>query len=204
VEGLKDDFTRYGRNALAVTRFDRAGDRRVHMEDFAQILGAVGDEKHSKANVETMTRLCARFVPDPNGAVLEMVRRIVVDLMLGNGDNHLKNSSFLYPDGRAPILSPAYDIVPMAFFRSKGELALSFDGKRSFERITGHDFERMAGHVDMSPRAIMREVAHTIERACDAWPKIIADLPWPRTVTRTLAARWPRLALFEGRNNAFG
>ena len=101
-------------------------------------------------------------------------------------------------------MSPAYDIVPTVFFQSEGELALSFGGKRSFERITGHDFERMASYVDMSPRAIMREVAHTIERACDTWPKIIPDLPWPRTVTRTLAARWLGLPLFKDRKNPFG
>jgi serine/threonine-protein kinase HipA len=173
------------------------------MEDFAQILSAVGNQKYSKANVETMARLCARFTPDPNGAVLEMVRRIVVDLMLGNGDNHLKNSTFVYPDARTPTLSPAYDIVPTVFFQPQDELALAFGGKRSFERITPHEFERMAGYVEMSGRAIMREVEKTIEHASDAWPKIIKDLPWPRTVTRTLAARWPRLKLFEGRRNPF-
>jgi serine/threonine-protein kinase HipA len=203
LEGLKEDFTRYGRNALAVSRFDRTGERRVHMEDFAQILGAVGNQKYSKANVETMARLCARFTPDPNGAVLEMVRRIVVDLMLGNGDNHLKNSTFLYPDGRTPTLSPAYDIVPTVFFQPRDELALSFGGKRSFERITTHEFDRMAGYVEVSARAIMREVEKTIERASDAWPKMMADLPWPKSVTRTLAARWSKLALFEGRRNPF-
>lgn len=203
VAGLKDDFLRYGRNVLVVSRFDRQGERRVHMEDFAQILGAVGNQKYSKANVETMVRLCARFTPDPNGAVLEMVRRITVDLMLGNGDSHLKNSSFVYPDGRTPTLSPAYDIVPTVFFQPNDQMALPFGGKKSFERISNREFERMASYVDVSAKAILREVTRTIERANDTWPELLKDLPWPKAVTKTLAARWGTLAICGEKNNPF-
>jgi serine/threonine-protein kinase HipA len=198
VEGINPDFLRLGKNVLAVTRFDRSADSRIHMEDFAQILGAVGDQKYSKANVETMVRLCSRFTSDPHGAVLEMVRRIVVDIMLGNGDNHLKNSSFIYPDGRTPALSPAYDIVPTVFFAPRDELALKFEGKRNFERITGHAFARMAGYVDVNPKVIVREIERTVERANETWPQLLKRLPWPKAVTKTLGERWSTLALFEG------
>jgi serine/threonine-protein kinase HipA len=204
IVGLRKEFTRHGKNALAVTRFDRNGERRVHMEDFAQILGAVGNQKYSKANVETMVRLVSRFTPDPAAAVLEMVRRIVVDLMLGNGDSHLKNTSFIYPDGRTPTLSPAYDIVPTVFFQPEDKLALSFGGKRNFERITEHEFERMAGYVDVNPKAIIKEIAQTVERANDTWPKLLKGLTWPKALGKTLTARWPRLALFEGQKSPFG
>ena len=203
IAGLKNEFLQYGKNVMVVTRFDRASERRVHMEDFAQILGAVGNQKYSKANVETTARLCARFTLDPNGTVLEMVRRIVVDLMLGNGDNHLKNSSFLYPDGRTPTLSPAYDIVPTVFFQPEDGLALPFGGKRNFEHIASREFERMAGYVDVNAKAILREVTRTIERANDTWPTLLKDLSWPKAVTKALAARWPRLALCEGTANPF-
>jgi serine/threonine-protein kinase HipA len=200
---VRGDFLRWGKSVLAVSRFDRQSDRRIHTEDFAQILGAVGNQKYSKANVETTVRLVARFTPDPASSVLEMVRRIVVDIMLGNGDAHLKNTSFIYPDGRTPILSPAYDIVPTVFFQPKDSLALNFGGKRGFERITAHEFERMAGYVDVSGRAILREVAATIERAHEAWPTILKELPWPEGLKQVLAARWPRLALFRDKANPF-
>lgn len=204
IEGIKYDFLRLGKNVLAVTRFDRDGASRVHMEDFAQILGAVGNQKYSKANVETMVRLCSRFTPDPHRAVLEMVRRIVVDIMLGNGDNHLKNTSFLYPDGRTPTLSPAYDIVPTVFFQPLDDLALKFGGKRNFERIALHEFDRMAGYVDVSPKVIAREISRTVERASDTWPALLRELPWPKSLAKTLADRWPKLALFHEQKNPFG
>ena len=187
---------------LAVTRFDReGGDRRIHAEDFAQILGAIGDQKYRKANVETMVHLASRFTSDPVASVLEMVRRIVIDLMLGNGDSHLKNTSFIYPDGKTPTLSPAYDIVPTVFFNPKDDLALKFGGKRKFENIRTHEFERLANYVDVNPRVITREIDHTVERANDAWPDILKDLPWPKSLGKALAARWPHLALFEGMRN---
>jgi serine/threonine-protein kinase HipA len=203
VEGVNPAFLRLGKNVLAVTRFDRSADKRIHMEDFAQIVGAVGNQKYTKTNLETVVNLCSRFTPDPHEAVLEMIRRIVVDLMLGNGDNHLKNTSFLYPDGRTPTLSPAYDIVPTVFYQPKDDLALRFGGKKAFESITLHEFERMASYVDINPKVVVREIELTIERASDAWPKLTNELPWPKAVTKTLAARWPRLTMFEDKKNPF-
>ncbi len=203
VEGLRPEFLRPGKNVLAVERFDRDGERRIHMEDFAQILGAVGDQKYSKANVETMVRLVSRFTPDPVGGVLEMVRRIVVDIMIGNGDSHLKNTSFLYPDGRTPALSPAYDIVPTVFFQNEDTMALRLGGKKSFEGITPHNFERMAGYVDVSPRVLLREIKRTVDRANETWPNLLGDLPWSRGIKKTMSARWQQLPLFEGEKNPF-
>ena len=45
------------------------------------------------------------------GGTYEFVRRLVFSVLIGNGDTHLKNWSLLYPDGRTPVLSPAYDFV---------------------------------------------------------------------------------------------
>lgn len=203
VDGISKEFLQKGAYVLAVTRFDRKGENRIHAEDFAQILGAVGDQKYRKANTETMVRLVSRFTPDPNEGVLEMVRRIVVDLMLGNGDSHLKNTSFIYPDGRTPELSPAYDIVPTIFYRRDDDLTLRFGGKKKFESITRHEFERMAGYVEVSPKAIAREIAATVERANSSWPRLLKELPWPKSATKALAERWPKLPLFDGDKNPF-
>jgi serine/threonine-protein kinase HipA len=49
-------------------------------------------------------------------AVHELLRRLVVNELLGNPDMHLKNIGLIYPDGVAPALSPAYDVVAYAAF----------------------------------------------------------------------------------------
>lgn len=41
----------------------------------------------------------------------QAVRRLVVNILLGNGDAHLKNFSLIYRDPKKPDLAPAYDIV---------------------------------------------------------------------------------------------
>lgn len=45
-----------------------------------------------------------------------MIDRIVLNILVGNGDAHVKNWTFIYPDGSRPQLSPAYDIVPTVLY----------------------------------------------------------------------------------------
>src|SRR3546814_5994163 len=51
-------------------------------------------------------------------AVHELLRRMVVNEMLGNPDMHLKNLGLVYPDGKTPRLAPAYDIVGYAAYHA--------------------------------------------------------------------------------------
>jgi hypothetical protein len=80
-------------------------------------------------NQETLLRSIKRFSVDPIGDVLEVLRRLVVDIVLGNCDGHLKNWFFIYPDGRHPRLSPAYDIVSTISYL-QDTMALRFYGAK--------------------------------------------------------------------------
>lgn len=45
-------------------------------------------------------------------AALEFVRRLVLTVITGNGDMHLKNWSLIYPgNGDKPVLAPIYDVL---------------------------------------------------------------------------------------------
>jgi hypothetical protein len=61
----------------------------------------------------------------------------------------------------------------------------------------------MAGYVDVSPRAVLREIKRTVERANDTWPALLREIPWSAGIKKTMAARWPGLALFDGEENPF-
>jgi len=203
LQGINDTFLSTGRHVLCVERFDRSQERRIHMEDFAQILEAVGNRKYHKGNIDTEFHVIAQFTVNPVTSVLEMIRRVTVDIMLGNGDNHLKNTSLIYPDGRTPELSPAYDIVPTVYFNPDDTLALKFGGKRRFESVGEHQFERLALFVGIEARVLVKQVRTTIERAVAAWPTLLRTLPWPDEVRQCLAVRWERLPLVQGRPNPF-
>jgi len=99
--------------AFAIKRFDRAPidqnqNKRIHMEDFAQILVKYPHEKYTSANYENIGKVIYDFSGDALADAQQLARRLLVNILLANGDAHLKNWSFLYPDKVTPRLSPAY------------------------------------------------------------------------------------------------
>lgn len=197
VHGIPPEFLQGGPHALAVRRFDRApGGRRIHTEDFAQILGAIGDRKYTMANEETVYNMTRRFTTpgDWSGELLEGVRRTVVNMMLGNGDAHLKNWSLIHPPGGAPELTPAYDVVPTVLY-GDSTMALAFGGTRDAARVTLRKFERAAGLVKVSPDLLVREAKRTVEAVLDVWPDAMKKLPLPPEMRDRITARWRDLAI---------
>jgi hypothetical protein len=63
-----------------------------------------------RASTQLLERLSVRGIED----VRQFFIRQAVNTLLGNSDAHLKNFAFLYRNGIAPELSPAYDIVSVA------------------------------------------------------------------------------------------
>jgi len=194
VHGIPSEFLQGGPQALAVRRFDRAPGRRVHTEDFAQIIGAIGDRKYTMANEETIYNMTRRFSCDWCGELLEGVRRTVVNVMLGNGDAHLKNWSLIHPPGGKPELTPAYDVVP-TFLYGDNTMALAFGGMMDAARVTLRRFERAAGLVKVSPDLLAREARRTVEAVLDVWPDAMKSLPLPQEMRDRITARWRGLAI---------
>lgn len=97
---------------LAVPRYDRDQPGRVHAEDMAQVLGFAPGDKYSR-EVSYSLLMQVFLTRDSLGeeAVLELLRRLAVNELIGNPDCHLKNIGLYYPDGVNPRLPPAYDIV---------------------------------------------------------------------------------------------
>ena len=196
IDGVPAEFLVAGDHALLVRRFDRdANGGRIHMEDAAQILGAGGDRKYTMANSETVLNMIARFSAHGPEDALEGARRIAADVLVGNGDNHLKNWSFVFPDGRHARLSPAYDIVPTVSYNPGDNLALAFAGSSNPEEIGLHRFRRAAAFLKMSPELAEREVRRFVEACLDLWPAALTGLPFGEERSRALLARMERCRL---------
>lgn len=104
--------TQSNTNFLAVVRYDRRPGARVHCEDFAQVFGVMPEDKYTPQ--ASYLAVAAVLLSRPSlgeEAVHELLRRIMVNEMLGNPDMHLKNLGLWYPDGHTPEMPPAYDIV---------------------------------------------------------------------------------------------
>lgn len=142
VSGVPSEFAR-DEPILGVQRFDRTPEGRVHQEDFAQILGiGLGkDDKYEQTNDDTILRVVSILAPDD---IDEAIRRMVFNVLAGNGDAHAKNWSLRYADGISPRLSPAYDLLFTLPFTQDQGLALRLGRERDFASISTATFVRMA------------------------------------------------------------
>lgn len=148
-------------------RFDRELERRIHIEDFAQILDRPPSHLYHGA-YEEIARVLRWISPE---SVHEYLRVLIFNLLSGNGDAHLKNFSVLYRDGRVAVLTPAYDLVTTIVYvgQKKENLALKLFGEDRFPAITEDHILRLAteGGLDESAsKTLLREV---VERTVSTW-----------------------------------
>lgn len=195
-----------GREFLAVRRFDRDNAQHVHCEDFAQILGVPPELKytHPYAAYSLILDTLLREPALGQDAALEMVRRITVNDLLGNFDGHLKNFGLLYPDGRTPELSPAYDIVAYAAYLQGRGHALKFTpGGNKHARITPAVVREICNSLPGLPEPkVSAVIKETVRLAHERWPDMIAtSLLLPEQKARLIAhfAATPAIASLMNR-----
>lgn len=170
VEGLPLGMGEGEGSALAVRRFDRLDDgTRVHIEDFAQILGTGPGQKYEGATCRALAEIIGREIGDE--AVSEFVRRLVFCALVGNADAHLKNWSVIYPDGRTPQLAPAYDLVStIAYASGGGRMALDWmNGTGAFTDLSDGLMARLASGARLARHPVVRTARETAARFGDVW-----------------------------------
>jgi len=189
-----------GGRFLAIERFDRPQGRpAVHMEDWAQLTGRRPAEKYAKEEAFVMgLRALRQYSPDRFADAQEFIRRQVANVLMGNTDAHLKNFSFIYPDGRLPRLSPAYDMVPIIAYLGDGRYALNEKVEAMFQQMTAEDFTRVAQAAGFAPKAVAKEVKRAVEQIQDAWPALLADLPIEESLREKIRVRLDFLPLARG------
>ncbi|MEV5500558.1 type II toxin-antitoxin system HipA family toxin [Nonomuraea fuscirosea] len=172
ITGLEDWASKSGaKQALAVRRFDRLnGQQRIHMEELAQVLDipTVNENaKYEKANFEVVAVVIGGVVGVD--AVGEVIDRIVLNILLGNGDAHLKNWALIYKDGKNPELSPVYDVLPTVLYVSNEDLGLNLSKTKNFSTIGSSHFKNLGrrsgfGECEAADRAKM-----AVEKILDHW-----------------------------------
>ena len=92
------------------------------------------------------------------------------NVLIGNADAHLKNWSLVYPDGRAPRLSPAYDLVGTVPYIGDDRLALSLGDTKEFSEVDIERFRRFAERAGLPVRLVLQTVQETAATVRDLWP----------------------------------
>lgn len=177
--GVPESLVGADEQVFAVRRFDRSPSGRVHIEDFAQVREVSPRKKYDNTSYDAIGRVIAELT---GGAGLaEYVRRLVVCIVIGDADAHLKNWSLMYPDGQTPVLAPAYDLVSVTVYEpfSTDHLAFRLAGERAFEKLERDHFRRFSEVVERDPDEIVDIVDRTVDALQSAWPDVVAEHPVP-------------------------
>lgn len=173
-----------GRAHFMTRRFDRPGvvGERLHMQSLCALVGA--DFNEPAAHDYATLFLTA----DDLGvsAAAELFRRVCLNVMAANNDDHTKNHSFLRSEEGDWSLSPAYDVT-FAFNPENQWLRqhlMSVNGK--FSRITAGDLLRLADQFDV-PDA--RGILEQVRAAVAHWPEHAGAAGLSLERTRVVGAR---------------
>ena len=180
--------------AFAIRRFDRAGKKRIHMEDFAQVMMRYPQQKYGSANYEQIGKIIYQYTGDSLNNAQRFARRLLVNILLANGDAHLKNWSLIYPDRITPELSPAYDIVITRVYMSdEKEYALNLSKNKDWHKTTFNHFKAWADKAGIPWKAVKPQLEDTLDKARSLWPKAIDDLPLDGTHKKLIKEHWRSL-----------
>lgn len=136
---------------LIVRRFDRRVEKgrvhRLHQEDFAQALGLPAALKYERGGAGGRAFTAARIgwllgqTRVPLAARQAFRAMTLMNLAVGNTDNHAKNHALLYDRPGPPVLAPLYDVVPVLTDPAvTHDFAFRLGAAESMETLTLADF----------------------------------------------------------------
>ena len=181
--------------AYAIRRFDRSENGRVHTEDFAQIFELYAQDKYRGKNYEQIAAYLYDLGSEPLVDVQQMARRLLTNILLANGDAHLKNWSMIYPNQTEIRLSPAYDIVTTrVYIPGESEVALNMAREKRWSMMTLQTFEHWAARVGIPWPAIRVHLLDAINQARTLWPDLLETLPMVAEHQSVLRQHWASLS----------
>ena len=176
IANLPDGIATLDGSALAIRRFDRTSDdRRLHIEDFAQVFNVFPENKYSKATYRNIATVLG--IETSEDDVAEFIRRLVFNTLIGNADMHLKNWSLIYPDGRSPALAPAYDFVSTIAYIRDANAALKFARKKRMDELTLDELRYLAAKARLREKLVKDTAIETVEQFHGVWAAEKRHLP---------------------------
>jgi len=184
-----------GGKAFLIERFDRdAQGNPIHTEDFAQVFGVYPEDKYKNASLATLARVVA--IECGQGDAAEFIRRVTFNVLIGNGDMHLKNWSLMYPDRRHARLAPAYDFISTIGYPVDDEFALKFSRTREWSGYTRDELEHLAARAQLPAKFVLDTARETSELFREQWGKEKTHLPLDKSLVRAIDRHLQRVPQF--------
>jgi len=150
-----------------IKRFDRQGEypahNRIHIIDACQLLGLGKGRKYKASSVETYQDIVD--LTRGKGLALQGIYRwTLFNLLIGNGDAHLKNISF-YQTHQGTELAPFYDLLSTLIYGDPHHilaqrLSVPIGTKTRFEEVNYKDIEEFAKSLGLPPKIMQRITSH--------------------------------------------
>jgi serine/threonine-protein kinase HipA len=156
-----------GGRYFGAERFDRSGNRRVHMHTLGGLLHA----SHRVPSMEYEAFLRATLIlTRDHRQVEEAFRRMVFNVLAHNRDDHVKNFSYLMDRDGVWRLAPAYDLVFSYGPGGQHTMAVAGEAAHPAER----DILRVAEGCDLG-RHRSREIIQEVRTAVQKWPRFASE-----------------------------
>ncbi|MEI6805654.1 MAG: HipA domain-containing protein, partial [Myxococcaceae bacterium] len=161
--------------ALIIKRFDRVSGKRIHFEEFNQLLDKKSADKYKGSH-----RDMADFMKNTKGClpaqIYRLYGRILAGILLGNSDMHLKNFAMFHrPEGLR--LTPSYDQVSAVIYGYK-TMALEMGGATNLKisNLRPEQIIALGIEFGLSLEAITMLV-QSFSRHLEAAKETIIDIP---------------------------
>jgi len=156
-----------GRAHFMTKRFDRVEGKKVHMQTLCGI--AHYDYRTSNAYSYEQAFQIMRGLHLTYSEMSEMFKRLVLNIVIRNQDDHTKNISFLMDERGEWRLSPAYDVGfaynPNGLWTSKHQMSVN----NKFSDITRDDLLKLASDININGAS---EIIDYICSVAKEWPDI--------------------------------
>jgi serine/threonine-protein kinase HipA len=172
-----------GARVFCAERFDRtpvgATDwmprRRIHQEDFCQILQVPPERKYERdggPDIAECARVIRQFSALPAEDLPALVRWVGFNCLIGNEDAHAKNLAFLYTDAGLR-LTPHYDLVSTEVYpHLRRELAMKIGSSWDVRNVQKSDWRRFAARVELPWNTVRRLLLDLAAGSRDALPDV--------------------------------
>ena len=174
-----------------IERFDRkqigSESIRLHVIDACQLLGLDRSFKYQQAGAATLVR-CIAMCQNRALARQHLLGWALFNLLIGNGDAHLKNLSFLVK-ATGIELAPFYDLVSTESYRAEignvprwpvTPLTMPIGQSTTFDAVNRHSYIAFAESIGASKRTanrLMDEFTDKIEKAAEETYAAFEQMP---------------------------
>lgn len=172
-----------------VDRFDRTRRDgqvvRKHMIDACQLLNKARLFKYTAATLDTLAEVIRACRTRP-AARLWLFQWLVFNVLVGNGDNHLKNISFMVSEEGIEI-APGYDLLSTAVYATPAiapesatwpqvALALPLPGAAHFGEVTRQVMLDTGAALGLRKETVVRELDRLVTRISPAADALYAEI----------------------------